>query len=197
MIEVIGKIMPDGSIVSTHTDVTEQRKKEEETRRQAMKDALTGLANRRAFEAEIIEAIKEADESAAGIILAVVDLDNFKEVNDRHGHATGDAMLRFFASLLREQIRASDFAARLGGDEFAIIFRNTDKLPTVEARVKRIIKKTAEKKTIDGCEINVGASAGVSRYPEDGADIKALMESADAALYKAKSAGKGSLAVAG
>lgn len=196
-LEIQNRVMMDGAVVSTFLDVTEQKQREENMRRQAMKDRLTGLANRRGFELGLKEAMADADDGGQGVVLAMLDLDNFKDVNDTHGHAAGDATLKFAADVLTRNIRDTDFVARLGGDEFAVVFQNTDNIERAKDRVTRMIECIASQKTIDGYSIDVGASGGVGLYPGNGKNIEQLMENVDAALYSAKRAGKGQVGQVG
>jgi diguanylate cyclase (GGDEF)-like protein len=191
IVEVSGKMVSGSFLVSTYTDVTEQRRKAEETRLKAMRDPLTKLANRRAFDAEIKSAFSLADENETNAVLVLVDLDNFKPVNDTFGHSIGDKMLQSVAEIIRTNIRGTDFAARLGGDEFAIIYKDVADLDLVVGRISAMVEAISKAKTFEDHIVRIGASVGISRYPNDGADPQSLFESADKALYAAKNAGKG------
>jgi diguanylate cyclase (GGDEF)-like protein len=157
---------------------------------QALVDELTGLANRRSIE-ESLHA--EAARSARfGDPLAVVlaDLDKFKAVNDRYGHAAGDEVLKAFAAALRETVRESDHAGRWGGEEFALILTNTDADGGV--RLAERARAAIESRTVelpDGDSVRVTASFGVAAFP-DRRDAEQLFAAADAALYEAKRAGR-------
>jgi diguanylate cyclase (GGDEF)-like protein len=158
--------------------------------RQALFDELTGLANRRSIE-ELLRA-EVARSARFGDPLAVVlaDLDNFKGVNDRYGHATGDEVLKAFAAALHETLRESDHAGRWGGEEFALILTNTDAEGGV--RLAERARAAIESRTVDlpeGGTVRVTASFGVAAFPAH-QDGEQLFSAADAALYEAKRAGK-------
>jgi diguanylate cyclase (GGDEF)-like protein len=152
------------------------------THAEARRDALTGLPNRRAFE----ERLAACDGETA---VALIDVDDFKEVNDRHGHAAGDAVLRQIARIAQRALRASDDVYRLGGDELALVVAGT------AAEAARLVERIRE------AVLNVGRagplptlSAGVAAFPRDAGRVEELLERADAALYAAKRAGKNRVA---
>lgn len=160
------------------------------TKREAMTDALTGLANRRWFVAELATEANRRSRSGRPVSLVAADLDDFKRVNDRHGHEVGDEVLRAFAGVLRATVRDIDTAARLGGEEFAILLPETDAEGAVVLAGR--IRERLERLEIDvpdgGC-LSVTASFGVASCPP--ADrVEDLPGAADEALYAAKSNGK-------
>jgi|GEM_PF-1508275 len=191
IIEMALAEMEEHILVSTLTDVTEVRQKHKKVRDQAYRDGLTGLANRRSFDARIKSTLKEAGEHGTGTILAILDLDNFKAVNDLHGHAIGDATLKEVAMIIRRHIRTSDFAFRLGGDEFAIIFRNSQKVSPAKMRLEKIVADITAIEEISGVDIDIGSSVGLHFAFEENSCEATLFEKADSALYAAKKAGKG------
>ena len=153
----------------------------------AYHDPLTNLANRRAIEAELPKAIGRADRHEQMLAIALLDLDDFKPINDRFGHAAGDQMLMTLASRLKGAIRETDTAARLGGDEFLLILEDIDG----DAGLIRVLERVSE--TIrqpihleDGIEVHANGSIGVTRYPVDDSAPEQLIRNADAALYAAK-----------
>nr|WP_259371820.1 diguanylate cyclase [Caldimonas mangrovi] len=164
---------------------------------EAARDPLTGLANRRVVEDRLEHALHLAERHATALAVLFVDLDGFKAVNDRHGHATGDLLLVDVARRLRGQVRDADTVARLGGDEFVLILESTD-----EAGAKRVADAIiAELRSIDHIEshpVAIGASVGVVTWrPQAGAVPAAtLLRRADAAMYEAKRAGKARYALA-
>jgi diguanylate cyclase (GGDEF)-like protein len=196
VVEVRGDPMPGGGLVTTYADVTERRNAEEVIRKMALRDPLTGIANRNAFNQHLQAAIKEAGEGDGEFALALFDLDDFKPVNDRYGHPVGDMLLCHVARIIEESVRDEDVAARLGGDEFAIILKNLRDRGLAEELVRRIVEKLGQPVTLDGDEIRVGCSAGISIYPPDASTAEDLIRSADKALYAAKASGKNQMKLA-
>jgi diguanylate cyclase (GGDEF)-like protein len=158
--------------------------------RQASTDGLTELANRRHFEEALAAEISRAERFGGTIALVLADLDDFKQVNDRHGHQTGDDVLRAFADILRETVRDIDVAARYGGEEFAVLLPQTD-LEGAERLAERLRQTMAERRLMldPGASFSVTASFGVAAFP-DAPTPAALFAAADEALYRAKSEGK-------
>ena len=162
-----------------------------ETRRLAITDHLTGLYNRRHFVGQLEEHLRRARRYHETMGIAFLDLDNFKELNDRHGHSAGDRALQAVAGVMREWVRGTDELARLGGDEFAAILLQTD---AAGARLvlERIRASVAENALADaqGHPLGLTLSAGLALFPADGADAEWLCGRADAALYEAKRRGR-------
>ncbi len=180
-------------------DVTERRKAEDKLRiahaeaaHRATHDALTGLKNRAAF----TEAVEARLSRREPIIVALIDLDRFKPVNDTYGHAVGDRLLQAVAGRIRGGVRPGDFAARLGGDEFAVIIepQSGGREGAVEfaARLRNAISAVY---SIDGHTITIGASIGISMSPEHGVSIGELYHHADLALYRVKHSGRNAVCV--
>lgn len=175
-------------------DVTARRQRESEARLAAEVDALTGLANRRSMERFIDQAIRRAESSGAaefGVML--LDLDGFKAINDTHGHAAGDKVLKELGRRLNARLRRSlDLVARLGGDEFTVIVSDTtrhpDLLELIATDLLRLIVQPIDLE--DAIQVEVGASIGIACFPGDGKTRKALLDAADAAMYAAKRNGK-------
>ena len=185
------RILEDGSVINTYKDVTIERKEEQRIKDLALKDGLTGLANRRAFDTQMdVETLKFRQQKIP-FLLAYIDLDDFKSVNDTHGHNVGDAVLNFVAETINEHIRSDDVAVRLGGDEFAIIFGGTTNTVFAEERLELVIDAIKNKNKLGMFEINIGASAGLACCPDDSEKAQDLMRLADEALYVAKEKGKG------
>jgi diguanylate cyclase (GGDEF)-like protein len=170
------------------SDITGQRRQQEQIAFLARHDSLTKLPNRVLFSEVLHEACLNCD--TAGLALLCLDLDHFKLVNDTLGHATGDALLLAVAERLRGCIRHHDMAARLGGDEFAIILM-TDDIEEAATIALRIIDRISRPFQFDGQLVQVGISIGVSVAPQDSRNPSGLMKNADLALYRAKSEGKG------
>lgn len=154
--------------------------------REAMTDVLTGLPNRAALEQRLEEALARAQETDGMLAVCVVDLDDFKPINDTYGHEIGDAVLAAFAGRLSGLLRTGEYATRLGGDEFVLILENLDGQLALDAVMRRVSEAlNAPFSVADGVELQVGASIGVAVYPcvEDGRD---LLREADQALYRSK-----------
>lgn len=162
--------------------------------REARRDELTGLLNRRGYEEAIRRVLDRARAQRTSVALLIVDLDNFKEANDRYGHLAGDAVLRQVGRILRQAVRDTDVVCRFAGDEFALIFPRLGGAHAVEVS-NRIVHRlrTVQVETERGsCEVALGASAGLAVF--DGSEptgAEELFRAADAALYQAKQAGKG------
>ncbi|WP_322520570.1 diguanylate cyclase [Guyparkeria halophila] len=153
----------------------------------AYHDPLTNLANRRAVDAELPKALARADRHQQMLAVALLDLDDFKPINDRFGHAAGDEMLMTLAARLKNAIRDTDTAARLGGDEFLLILEDIEGdegLARVLDRVATTIRQPISLE--DGVEVHANGSIGVTRYPLDDSAPQQLIRNADAALYAAK-----------
>ena len=173
------------------SDITLSRRAAEETQYLATHDGLTGLGNRRMFIEQLERACAfSADKPVGTFALLMLDLDRFKEINDDHGHASGDAVLRTTASRLRSNMRPGDIVARLGGDEFALLMLNAG---AREAAVKaeRLIESVCRQIGLQDSWVSVGASVGVATFPRDGHTSMEMMRNADLALYRAKDAGRG------
>jgi diguanylate cyclase (GGDEF)-like protein len=175
------------AIVAVYADVTEQRRRDEHVRFLAERDPLTGLFNRRGFLTSLERAVKH--ERAATSILAIIDIDNFKLVNDSAGHAAGDALLKGLAQELARVLRPDDVLTRLSGDEFAVALIGDD-LEEVHLLVERLLKATRRYRLETSNEsISVTASIGICRL-RSGIGPKEALEHADAALYEAKEQGR-------
>jgi diguanylate cyclase (GGDEF)-like protein len=150
----------------------------------ARHDALTDLLNHASFTRALELELERAKRYGSAVTLVFFDLDDFKEVNDTHGHAAGDHALRRVARLLRGELRQSDLAGRMGGDEFAALLVESDP-NTGETFLGRVRARLGE---LGELTVPLAISAGVSRYPDDGEDAQALFEVADTRLYEAKRA---------
>lgn len=157
----------------------------------ATHDSLTGLPNRTLFDDRLRHAVARSARSRSHLAVIYLDLDGFKPVNDALGHAAGDVVLIEIAQRLAGVVRSSDTIARLGGDEFAVLFEDIsgkDVLPTLCDMLR---SRFAEPVVFQGTPCDIGASLGVSFYPDDGADATALVQHADTRMYVDKGARKG------
>jgi diguanylate cyclase (GGDEF)-like protein len=156
----------------------------------ALHDELTGLPNRRLFQDRLDSAIERARRTGTHVALLLIDLDNFKQVNDTAGHHAGDQLLKHVGNLFTGRVRRSDTVARTGGDEFSVILEE----PMTRADAARVGKTLAklldEPVTFGGKEIRVGASVGMAVFPDDAADSESLRISADLRMYAGKTASK-------
>jgi diguanylate cyclase (GGDEF)-like protein len=163
---------------------------------QALVDGLTGLANRRLCAAALEKELARAQRFGEPLALVLTDIDDFKRINDRWGHPTGDEVLKVFAKALRESVREIDLAGRWGGEEFALLLPGTD-LEGGRELAERVRRKLVRKKFLapDGERIRVTASFGVAAFP-NAASQDQLVAASDGALYEAKRTGKNRVAIA-
>ncbi|WP_141100735.1 putative bifunctional diguanylate cyclase/phosphodiesterase [Roseateles aquatilis] len=160
----------------------------------AYSDKLTGLANRTQYARLMTQALAEAARYGRRLALVVVDLDRFKNVNDTLGHEAGDALLRDMAARLTQCMRESDLIARLGGDEFVLLLPDVDQPERLGTVARKLLKALSSPLRLEGQELRVTASIGISVYPDDGTDEPTLMKHADIALYQAKEDGRNGFA---
>lgn len=181
-----GKVIRvDGLII----DISEQKSKEEKIKHMAFYDQLTGLPNRTMFENYFAITLAGERQRGKKVALIFIDLDDFKHVNDKLGHDVGDILLKEVGTRLKTIMRESDLLARLGGDEFIALLTSVSR-ETITLVAERIMESFAHGFSIEGHELYVGASIGISLYPEDGKDLETLIKSADEAMYTAKRKGK-------
>jgi len=184
-------------------DITRHKDAEEQIRRLAYYDPLTGLPNRLLFTEQLEKAIQHATRHDSQLAIMFVDLDNFKRVNDTLGHGAGDELLRAVSARLTGCLRSHDSVtrnpsdnglssiARLGGDEFIVLLGDLQSAQNAAGIARRLVAALAEPVTVQGKEIFVGGSVGVAMYPADGSDADTLLMNADTAMYRAKEAGRG------
>src|SRR6185436_2157396 len=156
---------------------------------QANYDALTGLPNRTLLNDRLRQSVY-GQRLRRAVAVVVIDLDHFKFVNSSLGHATGDRLLKAMAERLRGMLRDGDTVARLGGDEFVLILNDQSSEEVIYRAMQRIADELARPLEIDGQELVVTCSAGISLYPQDGPDVETLLKNADAAMYRAKEHGR-------
>ncbi len=187
---------PDGTpfgFMAISSDITEAierglalRQAHDEIERQANEDALTGLPNRRAFDL----ALAERGKMGANLAIIRIDLDHFKDVNDRFGHAAGDLVLERVAQILKEETRTIDMPARIGGDEFIVLLGLEHTRAEADALVRRIQERIREPIPFEGHELKVGSSFGIALGKPPETCPEEVIRAADAALYAAKDAGR-------
>jgi len=166
-------------------------------------DAMTGLPNRCLFQQLLKGAIQQDRDAERGVSLLFIDLDGFKEINDRYGHDRGDHVLVAFAMRLRESLRACDSlargtasAARFGGDEFIVLIEGVTSDAILQSIAARVLAMATEPFDVQGERTTITASVGISTYPRDGMDADYLVKAADLAMYVAKQSGKNRIAFA-
>ena len=171
-------------------DITEKQKAEEQIKKMAFFDTLTGLPNRAMLYDRLEKTIAQSSRFNNEFAVMFLDLDDFKKVNDTFGHNSGDLLLKTVAYRLQLCLRKYDSCSRLAGDEFTILLVNIKERKDISLIASRIIEKFEEPFDIQGQQIIVGCSIGISIYPVDGITIQDLMKKADMAMYHAKSNGK-------
>ena len=171
-------------------DITQRKLAHDEVRRLATIDVLTGLANRAAFDSRRSEMVAQAERSGQLLLLLMIDLDQFKEVNDVLGHQAGDQLLRLAAQRIRGVSRESDYIARLGGDEFALLHLHAASPASGAALAEKLLQQMAQPFLIHGREVKISASIGIAVCPLDATSPDSLLNKADLALYHAKNAGR-------
>ena len=184
----------DGSI--THylgiaEDISERKETEQQIEHLAHFDSLTELPNRALFHAQSRQILAGAKRHTNPVALLMLDLDDFKDVNDSLGHAVGDELLKLVATRLHATMRQGDIVARLGGDEFTMILPDIGGPDAVDTAVRRLIEIISQPYVLEDIDLYVSASIGIAMYPEDGQDVDELLKHADLAMYRAKGRGRG------
>lgn len=175
--------------VGTVFDLTERKRSEARIAELAFFDPLTRLPNRRLLEDRFAQALAEIERKQGRMALFVLDLDNFKRVNDSLGHSVGDLLLCAVAERIKGTVRKGDTVARLGGDEFILVLPNASGEESAEL-ARRLVEGCSEPFLLERHELSVTPSIGISLYPEDGQDFETLLKNADTAMYQAKEAGR-------
>ncbi len=184
-----------GGWMSVQRDISEQRNAAEKIAHQATHDALTGLPNRTLFDRRLADAVHTAQGNDGQVGILFFDLDRFKQINDTLGHPVGDKLLQEVAKRLRAQLRRFDTVARMGGDEFTVLLPDVSGQEVVEETARLLLEAMDEPFDIDGQELFVTASIGLSLAPRDGVDSATLLKNADTAMYRAKEEGRDSYRV--
>lgn len=176
--------------IAIFADISEQKHSEERIRHLAHYDVLTGLPNRTLFNDRCTHALEVARREGQQVALLFLDLDRFKRVNDSLGHPVGDQLLQAVAARLTEHLRTEDSVARLGGDEFVVLVERMGGQRGAERVATKLLGALAQPFVIDGHEMLITPSIGITLFPDDGADVTTLTQHADAAMYRAKEAGR-------
>lgn len=184
-----------GQFYAFARDVSERREAERRIERLAYTDALTDLPNRTRFSQLLRAALSEADQTGGLLAVCYLDLDGFKQVNDRFGHEAGDVLLVQLGERLQRWKRRHDVVARIGGDEFVVLLTDPSSTAEVEREAQRLVDVAAEPFVVEGHRFHLGATVGVTVYPDDDGDEDALLRHADQAMYAAKEAGKNTFGV--
>lgn len=177
-------------VLAMYNDISERVKTEQHLKHLATHDPLTMLPNRSLFYEHLDHALHRARRNDTRLAVFFLDLDGFKSVNDLLGHSKGDDLLQEVASRFNEALRSSDVVARLGGDEFAFVCENLANPEDAAVIAKKILIALSRKIHMDGQEISISGSIGISLYPEDGGEARDLLRYADAAMYRVKGQGK-------
>ena len=163
----------------------------DEVRHQALHDPVTELANARLFEDRVTQSLSIARRSGGRIAMLFVDLDRFKIVNDAHGHKVGDELLRAVAERLLGTVRDADTVARIGGDEFGILSQGAATSQDAEIVAHRIVSTLNEPFAVRGLTLSIGASVGVTMFPDATDTYESVVSRGDSAMYRAKANGRG------
>lgn len=180
----------DDLVITVSVDITERKDYEQRLVHQAHYDDVTGLPNRLLSTGRLSQAIRRARRQQTRVALLFIDLDEFKKVNDTIGHASGDQLLLQAAVRLMSCIRSSDTVGRLGGDEFLVILPDLTADDRPELVVRKVLETVRRPFQIGDHEFYIGASVGITIFPDDGADPEDLLRKADAAMYRAKASGR-------
>jgi diguanylate cyclase (GGDEF)-like protein/PAS domain S-box-containing protein len=178
---------PQGhQVMAVVRDITDRMELEARLAHQALHDPLTGVPNRTLFFDRLTQAMQQARRDRRQVALVMLDLDRFKSVNDIYGHQAGDQLLRRIAAKLSAGLRRTDTVARIGGDEFAMVLPNVGGRQAATVLLVKMLHAVPRRIVVARKYIDVGVSAGLALYPDDGADVDTLMRAADVDLYRAK-----------
>jgi diguanylate cyclase (GGDEF)-like protein/PAS domain S-box-containing protein len=179
------------SLTAYFSDVTSKKASEREIRQFAYCDALTGLPNRIALKKHMDQALKQASLGSEAIAVCMLDLDDFKQINDTSGHAKGDELLIQLTSRFRKLLNGRDTLARLGGDEFVLVLTDVQNFAEAAHRANEILTALSETPfDLGECQFYTSASIGIALFPQNGRDSETLLKHADMAMYEAKKSGR-------
>jgi diguanylate cyclase (GGDEF)-like protein len=174
------------ALAQTELELRDARKDEQAARYEALHDKLTGMPNRAHFDTRLEQAMASAKRHGLTLAVMFFDIDGFKQINDVHGHAVGDGVLREVASRLAQQCREEDAVCRNGGDEFLCFLMNPKGDPNIRRVAQQMVMKVREPIELGNLTLSVDVSIGISVYPKNGATGEHLIQDADAAMYSAK-----------
>lgn len=178
-------------------EIEQLRMELRKVREESMRDALTGLLNRGGFDKSLDEAMRDSDHHQTPLILALIDIDFFKKINDTHGHILGDRVIRHIAGIIRQQVRETDTAARYGGEEFALLLPHTPmpEAETLAQKIRSVVEHTRLKRLDNHADIGrITLSAGLALY-QNGETARDLLQHADEALYQSKRTGRNKVTI--
>ncbi|MDO8669891.1 MAG: PAS domain S-box protein [Dehalococcoidia bacterium] len=183
--------LPDGpAAVVFFTDITERKQAEETIKQMAYRDPLTGLPNRALFDDRLNVALAQARRHQQMLAVSMMDLDQFKRVNDTLGHDVGDRLLKGIAERLTGLLRSSDTVARMGGDEFMFVFSGLGNAEQAVEIAERTLTALRQPFSFDHLQLSISASIGIAIFPDDGEDAETLTKNADVAMYRTKERGR-------
>ncbi|MBL8510484.1 MAG: EAL domain-containing protein [Betaproteobacteria bacterium] len=174
-------------------EITQNKTYQQELEHQANHDTLTGLPNRNLLSDRLTQALAQAQRYGREVVIAFIDLDNFKFINDSLGHKAGDELLNVIAHRLQDCIRDTDTAARVGGDEFVLILSDQVDEESTTLLLHRVLDRVSRSVSLAGTSVEVSCSIGASVYPQDGTDAETLLKFADIAMYRAKEQGRSNI----
>lgn len=191
LMRVTPLLNPRGGAVIIHMNITERKQAEQIIHHLAYHDPLTGLPNRVLFNDHLALELAHAQRNKRMLAVIFLDLDRFKTINDTLGHAMGDQLLQEVAKRLRSCLREGDTVARLGGDEFMLLLPGITHGEDVAKIARRILEVLKPPFNLEGRELHISSSLGISLYPSDGRNAETLIKNADAAMYRTKEQGRG------
>jgi diguanylate cyclase (GGDEF)-like protein len=180
-------------MIGIFSDITQRKMTEEHLKHLAHHDVLTALPNRTLYMDRLGQQIRVAKRENKELAVLFVDLDRFKPVNDRYGHNVGDLVLKEVADRLADSVRSADTVARIGGDEFTVIVGAMEHADDARVVAEKIRDEVCRPIEVQGVAHQLGASIGVSLFPQDGEDADALTSRADMAMYAAKTSGRNTI----